>query len=168
MVDSTSHGRAPHGVRHVPVPPAAQALSTLARIDYANALLADVGPAAGDRTAEQWARAVMEDAPADTRQALTQGWTSLGLQLGPARSDGFVLGWPVRHSAPDIVLLSADPTLGLHGQLLLQREERTLLMACFIQLDSNQARALWAQAESRHPEVMHQLLEQAVSRAAPA
>ncbi len=167
MVDSTPHPRVPDRVRHVPVPPSAHALSTLARIDYENAVLAAVGPA-HDRTAEQWARAVLEDAPADTRQALTQGWTSLGLHLGPAQSDGYVFGWPVRHSTPDNALLAPDPTVGLHGQLLFQRRQHTLLLACFIQLDDDTARALWAPVESRHPEVMYQLLEQAVSRTAQA
>ncbi|MCX4665265.1 hypothetical protein OG453_01005 [Streptomyces sp. NBC_01381] len=147
--------------------PADQALSTLARIDYANALLADIGPAQ-DRTAEQWARVVMEDAPADRRQALTQGWSALGLQLGPARSAGFVLGWQVRHSTPDTVRLSAGATLGLRSELRFQRRQHTLLLACFIQLDDDKARAMWAQAESRHPQVMYQLLEQAIARTASA
>ncbi|MGI5340192.1 hypothetical protein ACQEVS_23730 [Streptomyces sp. CA-181903] len=163
MVDSTPRSRVSGRVRHVPVPPAAHALSTLSRIDYENAVLADLGPAPY-RTAEQWARAVLEDADAGTRQALREGWTSLGLALGPARSDGHVLGWPVRRDTPDAVLLAADPTLGLRGELLFQRGPGTLLLACFIRLDDDAARALWASAESRHPQVMHRLLEQAVSR----
>ncbi|MFJ8390908.1 hypothetical protein ACIQ9Q_41830 [Streptomyces sp. NPDC094438] len=165
MVDSTSHPGTPERVCHVPVPPDAHALSTLARIDYENALVTDLDPAQ-DRTAEQWARTVLEEAPSDMRQALTKGWTALGLQLGPAQGEGFVLGWPVRHSTPDVLLLSADPTLGLHGQLLFQRRSHTLLLAAFIQLDSERARALWAPAEGRHPHVMHQVLEQAISRTA--
>lgn len=160
MLDSTPDPQIPSRVRHVRVPPEVQPLSTLARIDYENAVLADLGPAQ-DRTAEQWARAILEDAPPETRHALTQGWTALGLQLGPARSEDFVLGWPVRHSTPDLVLLSADPTLGLSGELLFQRRPQSLLLACFIQLEDDTARALWTQAESRHPHVMHQLLEQA-------
>ncbi|MBZ4320775.1 hypothetical protein [Streptomyces huiliensis] len=134
------------------------------RIDYENAVLADPDPAP-DRTAERWARAVLEDADADTRQALTRGWTSLGLALAPAGSDGCLLGWRVCRNTLDTVLLAADPTLGLRAELLFRRHERTLLLACFIQLDDDAARALWAPAESRHPQVMHRLLEQAVSRA---
>ncbi|MFI1973067.1 hypothetical protein [Streptomyces cinnamoneus] len=164
MVASTSHPRTPGRVRHVAVPPAAHALSTLVRIDYENAVLADLDPAQ-NRTAEQWARTVLEDAPSDTRQALTQGWTALGLQLRPAPSEGCVLGWPVRRRTPDLVLLSAGPTRGLHGELLFQRRPHALLLAAFIQLDGERARALWAPAENRHPHVMYQVLEQAVSRA---
>lgn len=167
MVDSASHPQAPDRVRHIPVPPDAHALSTFARIDYENALLADLG-AAQEHTAEQWARAVLEGAPPEMRQALTQGWTALGLQLGPAQSEGFVLGWPVRHSTPDHVLLSLTSTRGLRGELLFQRRPHTLLLASFIHLEDDDARALWASVESRHPQAMHQLLEQAITRTAPA
>ncbi|MBC2874556.1 MULTISPECIES: hypothetical protein [Streptomyces] len=164
MADPTSGStRFPGTVCHVPVPPAAHVLSTLSRIDYENAVLADPDPAP-DRTAGQWARAVLEDADAGTRQALTQGWTSLGLTLAPAGSDGHVLGWRVRRGTPDAVLLSAAATLGLRAELLFQRLEGKALLACFIQLDDDAARARWAPVESRHPQVMHRLLEQAVSR----
>ncbi|MEU8686632.1 hypothetical protein [Streptomyces sp. NPDC048611] len=147
-------------MRHVPVPSHARQLSTLARIDYENAVLADLGPVQ-DRTAEQWARTIMEDAPSDMQRTLTQGWTALGLQLGPARSEGFVLGWRVQHSTPDLVLLSAAPTLGLSGELLLQRRPHSLLLSCFIRLDDDRARGLWDRTESRHPKAMHQMLERA-------
>ncbi|GAB7028928.1 hypothetical protein AB0G35_11635 [Streptomyces sp. NPDC021749] len=167
MVDPTPHQQAPDRVRHIPVPPDAHALSTLARIDYENALLADLGPDQ-DRTAEQWARAVLEGAPPEMRQALTQGWTALGLRLGPAQSEGCVLGWPVRDSTPDLVLLSTTSTRGFRGELLFQLRPHTLLFASFIHLEHDDARALWASVESRHPQAMHHLLEQAVSRTAPA
>ena len=68
-------------VRQVPLPPAARALSTLPRVDYEDAFLVETGPAQ-DRTAEQWARAILEDAPASTRNALSRGWSRLGLRLG--------------------------------------------------------------------------------------
>ncbi|MGW3012044.1 hypothetical protein ACWC9R_24900 [Streptomyces sp. NPDC001219] len=160
MLDLASDRKNPERVRHVPVSPHARQLSTLARIDYENAVLADLGQAQ-DRTAEQWARTIMEDAPSDMQRTLTQGWTALGLQLGPARAEGFVLGWPVRHSTPDLVLLSAGPTLGVSGDLLLQRRPHSLLLSCFIQLDDDMARTLWARTESRHPKAMHQMLERA-------
>jgi hypothetical protein len=93
-------------VRQVAVPPAARALCTLARIDYEDAFLVQMGPVE-DRTAEQWARAILEGAPAMMRRTLLLGWSALGLQLGPTASDGFVLGWAVRRSTPDFVLLAS-------------------------------------------------------------
>jgi hypothetical protein len=65
------------GVRQVAVPPAARALSTLSRIDYEDAFLVETGPAT-DRTAEQWARAIVEGAPITVRSTLVSGWSALG------------------------------------------------------------------------------------------
>ncbi len=69
----------PGTVRQVAVPPAARALSTLSRIDYEDAFLVDTG-SDRERTAEQWARAILEDAPIIVRRALLSGWSALGLR----------------------------------------------------------------------------------------
>jgi hypothetical protein len=68
-------------VRQVALPPAARALSTLSRIDYQDAFFVDTGPDL-DRTGEQWARAVLADAPPIVRRKLLRGWHWLGLKLG--------------------------------------------------------------------------------------
>src|ERR1700686_3814812 len=116
----------PGSVRQIAVPPSARALCTLSRIDYEDAFLVQIG-SAQDRTPEQWARAVLEDSPAALRSALLRGWSSLGLQLGPIRSGGFVLGWKVQRSTPDFVLLGAESRLGLRAELLLKRHRKMLL-----------------------------------------
>lgn len=157
MPDPTSPAQTPELVREVAVPPDARALSSLAQIDYENALLIDIDPAQ-DRTAEQWARAVLEDAPADTRNALAQGWSALGLQLGSGQPDRLVLGWPVLRTSADFTLLGAASRLGLQGELLFERGQHTLLFASFIQLDNDDARAMWARVEPMHPPAMRQLL----------
>ena len=89
----------PGRVPQVVVPPAARALSTLSHVDYEDAFLVETGPAQ-DRTGEEWVRAVLEDAPMSTRNALSLGWFALGLRLGSTRSDRSVLGWEVwvRHA----------------------------------------------------------------------
>jgi hypothetical protein len=120
-------------VRQVTPPPAARALSTLSHVDYEDAFLVETGPAQ-DRTSEQWARAILEDAPVRTRKALSGGWSALGLRLGSTQPDRFVLGWDVRRSTPDAALLSASGRLGLSGELLFERRQHTLLFATFVQL----------------------------------
>src|SRR5829696_8709968 len=80
--------------RQVASPPAARALSMLSDVDYEGRLV-QTGPAQ-DRTGEEWVRAVLEDAPMRTRNALSMGWFALGLRLGSTRSDRSVLGWEVR------------------------------------------------------------------------
>ena len=98
-----SHPNDPHvealgKVRQVTLPLAARTLSTLSHVDYEDAFLVETGPAQ-DRTAGQWARAILEDAPMSTRNALSRGWSALGLRLGSTQSDRFVLGLgaPAQH-----------------------------------------------------------------------
>ncbi len=165
--DTESHPNDPHvealgRVRQVTLPPAARALSTLSHVDYEDAFLVETGPAQ-DRTGEQWARAILEDAPMSTRNALSRGWSALGLRLGSTQSDRFVLGWEVRRSTPDVALLGANGRLGLSAELLFERQQHTLLFATFVQLENRIARALWAGIAPRHRQVVRDLLEQANS-----
>jgi hypothetical protein len=154
------HVEAPGTVRQITPPPAARALSTLCHVDYEDAFIVETGPAQ-DRTGEQWARAILEDAPVSTRNALARGWSALGLRLSSIQSDRFVLGWEVRHSSPDVALLGANGRLGLSGELLFERQQHTLFYATFVQLENPIARALWAGIAPRHRHVVRALLEQA-------
>jgi hypothetical protein len=147
-------------VRQVAVPPAARALSTLSRIDYEDAFLVDTGTAR-ERTAEQWARAILEDAPITVGSTLLSGWSALGLKLDRARSDRSVLGWEVRDGAPDFVLLGAHSRIGMPAELLVERERHALLFATFVQHDNEIARAVWAGVEPVHVPTVRRVLEQA-------
>jgi hypothetical protein len=163
--DTDSHPNDPHAealgrVRQVTLPSAARALSTLCHVDYEDAFLVETGPAQ-DRTGEQWARAILDDASASTRNALSRGWSALGLQLGSTQPDRFVLGWEVRRSTPDVALPGASGRLGLSGELLFERQQHTLLFATFVQLENRIARALRAGIARRHRQVVRDLIEQA-------
>jgi hypothetical protein len=147
-------------VRQVTLPSGARALSTLSHVDYEDAFLMETGPAR-DRTGEQWARAILDDAPMSTRNALSRGWSALGLRLRSTQSDRFVLGWEVRRSTPDVALLGASGRLGLSGELLFARQQHTLLFATFVQLENRIARARWTGIAPRHRHVVRDLLEQA-------
>jgi Protein of unknown function (DUF2867) len=143
-------------VRQIAVPEAARELSTLDRVDYADAFLLEAG---GERTPEQWARAILEDAPAPMRSSLLSGWTSIGLKVG--RSEDSILGWQLRRSTPDHVLLGADSRIGMPGELLFKRAERGLLFATFVRQDNPAARALWAGVEPVHVRIVRRILEHA-------
>jgi hypothetical protein len=149
-----------HTVSQISLPEAAQGLSTLSRIDYADAF---VVTAEAQHTAEQWVDAVLNDAPASVRRRLWLGWTALGLRLGPPWSSHRVLGWEVKHSDPASVLLSADSWLGLRGQLLFRSQPDGLLFATFVQQTNPAARALWAAITPRHQRVVRSLLTHAAS-----
>jgi hypothetical protein len=151
-------------VRQMEVPAAARELSTLSRIDYEDAHLAET-PTAQDLTAEQWARSILEGASASTRGALRSGWASLGLQLGSSGDPDLVLGWDVRRSDPDFALLvPAGARLGLLGEVLVMRQADAVLLSTFLQLNNPAARGLWAGVAPGHRQVVRRLLEQGVRR----
>lgn len=150
-------------MRQVAVPPTARSLSTLAQIDYEDAFLVDVGQPQA-RTAEQWARAVMQDAPIAVQRMLRSGWSAIGLKLDQGRPDQRVLGWEVRRSTPGFVLLGADSRIGMAGELLFERQQHALLFATFVQHDNPVARAVWAGVEPVHVPVVRSLLEHASRR----
>ena len=99
-------GATAYAVNQISLPQDARTLSTLARTDYedAFAVIADV-----EHTAEQWVRAVVNDAPPRVRRRLWLGWIALGLRLGPPWSSHRVLGWQVKHR--DDVLRSSRSEL---------------------------------------------------------
>ncbi len=148
-------------VSQVDVPPDVRALSTLNRVDYEDAFLVDT-PHAHDRSAEGWARAILEDAPIKTRSTLVSGWTSLGLQLGSLRSPEHVLGWKIRRSTPEFLLLGCDSRVGMPAELVLRRDESGVLIATLIQQDNPAVRAAWVGVGPVHRQVVPRILERAV------
>jgi hypothetical protein len=154
----------PHrSVSAVTLPADARALSTLSRVDYEDAFRLDAGV---DRPAEQWVRAMLNDAPLTVRSRLVAGWLALGLNLRGPWAAHRVLGWKVQHSDPDFVLLSASSWLGLRGQLLFAREPRGVLFATLIQQNNAVARSVWVTITDKHQQVVQSLLVHAARREA--
>src|SRR5690349_13735791 len=81
---------------------------------------------AEDRTAEAWARTMLEDAPARTRASLLAGWTAIGLTVDVRTPPHTVLGWEIRSSEPDRCLLGAGSRIGMPGELLFECEPGAL------------------------------------------
>lgn len=154
---------APGRVRQIEVPPSVRALSTLAHVDYADTFLLDLGHG-DDRTAEQWARAVLDDAPANVRHTLKSGWSAIGLKLGGAPPNRAILGWEIRRSTPELVLLGAESRIGMAGELVFQRRPRTLLFATLVQQDNEVARAVWSGVETLHVPIVRRILSRAGRR----
>src|SRR5579884_584460 len=140
-------------VSEVPVPADARRLSTLRRIDYADAFTVT---ASGAGSAEQWVHAVLQEAPRRIRRRLVIGWSALGLRLAPPWSANRV---------PGFVLLAADSWFGFRGELLFRSEADHLLFATFVQQTNPAGRALWAMITPRHRRVVGSLLTRAARRA---
>jgi hypothetical protein len=160
-MNATAQALRTDAVSQVSLPDEARALSSLPRIDYADAFLVD---AVVERTPEQWVRAMLEDPPVAVRARLFAGWLALGLMLGPPWSGRRVLGWRVLRSEPDHVLLAAQSWLGLRGELLFRREPGGVLMATLIQLRGPAARTVWARIIPTHVRVVRSMLVHAAER----
>jgi hypothetical protein len=150
-------------VEKVVVPAGAAELSTLPRVDYMDAFRVDL---ALDATVsgEEWAREMLEAAPAKTRRELRRGWPLLGLKLESRGAEGSILGWRVRHSDAEFALLGAESRIGMPAELLFRPEPGGLLFATFVQQKNPLARIVWAAIGPHHRRVVPALLRRAAER----
>jgi hypothetical protein len=148
-------------VTQISLPARARELSTLPRIDYEDAFTVSGGI---EHTPQQWAQAVIGDAPLRVRARLFSGWLALGLKLGLPWSSHRVLGWQVARSEPGWLLLKADSWLGIRGELLFCSGVDGLLFATLIQQSNPAARAVWARVTPTHQHVVRSLLTHAAKR----
>lgn len=153
-------------VTQIDVPPDAYGLSTLSRVDYADAFLVAIDPAP-DWAAGRWAGAVLEEAPAATRARLLAGWSGLGLRSAEDSATS-VLGWAVRRSTDDTLLLGRDSLIGMPGELLFALRPNGLLFATFVHHHTAATRPVWSAVERTHVRTVLMLLEQAARRATGA
>jgi hypothetical protein len=116
-------------------------------------------------SAEQLARAVLADAPVSIRTKLLLGWLAIGLKPATRCS---VLGWEIRISTPDFVLLGRDSLIGMPAELLFKHAPEALLFATFVHHANHIARTVWAAVEPAHLQVVWHVLEQADRRFADA
>ena len=152
-------------VREVAFPPSFRALTTLPRVDYTDAFILTT-PAGADRMGVEWARALVEDAPAETRRMLRRGWCALGVRLGSPDDERRVLGWEVRRTSPDHAVLAADSRLGMEAELVFERRPGALLFATIIKLNSPLARIVWTLFSPQHRKVVRHLLAESGRRTA--
>ncbi len=148
-------------VERIDVPQSARELTALTRVDYADAFRAEPGPAAGEPAIEA-ARTVLGDAPANLRQALLEGWSSLGLRLG-AGVGVQVLGWHLRSADEEAAVLAASSPLGIEAELVFEQVPGALHFATFVRLEGEEAGAAWARIEAVHPPMVQRLLQRAVA-----
>ena len=145
-------------VTRIAVPAGLRELSTLRRVDYADAFHVDTD-AHPDRTVQAWVTVILEEAPATTRARLLAGWSALGLRS--TGSAGAVLGWAVRRSSPEHVLLGRDSRIGMPGELLFSLNPEGLVFATFVQHRFWATRVMWAGIEDTHVSTVIELLERA-------
>lgn len=144
-------------VDQIEVPRDALALSTLPRVDYADAFRVEL-PVTQSSSPKACARAVLVDAPAVVKAKLLAGWTSIGLTASLGDS---VLGWTIRVDTPEYLLLGRDSLIGMPGELLFKPEAGVLSFSTFVHFGNRAARVLWAKTEPLHVRTVRGLLERA-------
>lgn len=156
-------GRPADPVRQIAVPPDARALSTLPRIDYADAFLVRAD-SARRCSAEQWCRAMLSEAPAAIRMRLLLAWPAIGLMPAVGASQRSILGWQIRSITTEFVLLGRASLIGMPGELLFQRTDGAWLFCTFVQYDNIVGRTVWSSVEATHVQTVRDLLRHAAGR----
>src|SRR2546423_15536390 len=94
-----------HAVRRIAVTQDDRAIDQVGTSNYAAAWEA-AAAGVNRRSAEDWARAIFEDASPALRRFIVVGWIcGLGLRLGPRSSPDHVLGWAIASRSPDRIVL---------------------------------------------------------------
>jgi Protein of unknown function (DUF2867) len=150
--------------RRIEVTDEIRAADTLAEPDYGAAweVPLEGGPT---RSAEQWARATLEDAPRALRGFIVAGWvTVLGLRLGPRPSPDHILGWRYETNAADHIILEEQFRFGTAHNMV-RVDGARVLFATFVRYDKWEGRPLWAIVAPLHHRIIPYLLGRAASHA---
>ena len=144
------------GLEHLPE--AMPSLHALSRVDYVDSSTLQTSEAAS-WSAEQWARAVLEDGPLVRRYGFIPWRVVLGLRLGPSHAPGYVHGWKIVGRGTDWIRLEAASWLMTCNAVALVEEGR-VTVALFLRYDNRAAAALWPLVSRVHrralPVILHQ------------
>jgi hypothetical protein len=149
------------GVRSVP--PAARRLVTLEGPDYADYFVAATS-GAGERTAEQWARTILEGTHAG--RSAPALWRLLGLRLGPRPSPDHVQGWHIAGRGDDW-LRAETSSWYMTAQAIVGVDGDEVSLALFLRFDRRIARLVWTPVGVMHRRGVPAMLRQAVMAQGP-
>ncbi|KAA5826836.1 hypothetical protein ABT337_08985 [Saccharopolyspora hirsuta] len=150
------------GVAAIPAPDDVRSFSSLRRIDYEDAFAVGIAEHVSG-SAEQWARAVFESAPAPLRAFLRFGWSMLGAKLGPASSAEHVFGLRIGAAQPDRIRLEVLWRIGLRANLMFRMRSHSLVFATFVEHRRRASRFIWPLVVPIHVVVMRYLLTRAAA-----
>jgi hypothetical protein len=142
------------------VPDAVRALSTLAEPDYID-LFTVATPLATDKSAEEWARAVLEQTPL-ARQNARVLWQLMGLRLGPPQSPDHVQGWKIAARGDDWLRLETASWY-LTAQAVCLVEDGQVSISLSLRYDRSVAAPVWALVSGPHQRAVPVMLRQAVT-----
>jgi len=138
------------------VPDAIRCLSSLASPDYVD-LFTAVTSGAADKSAEQWARAALEDTP--TGRSAPSLWRLLGLRLGPTSPD-YVQGWKIADRGDDWIRIEATSWF-MTAHAVVQVDDGQVSLALFIRYDQPIAAVIWPPVSVMHRRAVPVMLREA-------
>ena len=128
--------------------------TAIADADYADAFVLTPMPS-GDRSAEGWMRRALEGAPMPLRWFVRFGWRFV-LGFRSSRS-GNILGWPIRASADEFVLMEQQSGL-LEAALLLRTQPSGLRWETRVRYKAKTSVAVWVVVGLLHRRIVAHVL----------
>lgn len=143
------------------VPPSTFALSSLPRVDYADAfsLATDVRA-----DPEPWARAMFGDTPGPAERFVWRGL--LGLRLGKGTSPETVAGWRIRGRGSDWIGLEAASWM-IDAELLVQVARGRVRLYTLLHYRKLPGRIVWTPLSAVHRRLAPGLLAEGEERVRP-
>ena len=137
---------------------AIRCLDTLASPDYVDLVTATTSQAM-DKSAEDWARALLEDTPGGRSAPVL--WRLLGLRLGPTPSPDFVQGWNIADRGEDWIRIeTASWFMTVHA--VVEFDDGHVSLALFVRYDRPIAALIWPPVSVLHRRGMPVMLQQAL------
>jgi len=121
-------------------------LTTFADSDYVDVTTITTAEAR-KRSPEQWARAVMEQAPLGRRARML--WRPLGLRLGPSGSSDHVQGWRIAQRGDDWIRVETGSWY-MTAQAVCLVDDEHVSLALFLRYDRPIAALVWAAVGIMH------------------
>jgi hypothetical protein len=149
------------GARRTDVSEAARSLGGLDDLSYTYACAIDT--AIEGVSAEEWARATFEEAPAAVRLFIVGGWRlALRLRLVPRTTPSSVLGWRILSSTRPAIVLATDSPL-LTARLVVQVEGALVVHTTLVRAAGRLGHVVWAAATPIHQLAIPFLLNHAAA-----
>lgn len=157
-VRTTSAPRVSSSVGIDQVPERVRSLSTL-RCDYIDLFTIETS-VAPKRSAEGWARAVLEEAPLSQRNARLL-WHLMGLRLGPRGAEEYVQGWRIGERGANWIRAETGSWY-LTAQAVCLVDDARVSLSLSLRYDRpNFAKPLWTLIAGPHQRALPVMLRQA-------
>jgi hypothetical protein len=141
------------------VPESIRCLDTLASPDYVD-LCTAMTTGAADQSAEEWARATLEETP--TGRSAPVLWRLLGLRLAPTPSPDCVQGWTIAARGEDWIRLETHSWF-LTAHAVVQLDDEHVSVALFVHYDRPIAALIWPPVSAMHRRGVPLMLRQALT-----